>query len=415
MAPRTSTSESIVKEFERIIDSEKKQGVGFSRFISLKDASKFLDNDTLNVSAKVEEMDAHQLRVRPTLPNQIPLQFDNKKVFQFHDIAIRVSESEDMKDVDSQVFHSFRLILATVSPYFEDLFTIGMKESVAKEIVLRGINPTLFRRILQFIHTNKILIQDITDCANLLKEADKFMIKRLIDEVVYYLQLRISCDTLWEIWKIADDYAYKELEKNCISFMKISFKEAFASPAWIDVKESIAMKALQLDKIKNEYDESIFFDALIRWRQNNLRKIENNDKQNEDKIIENKILSLVSQLNDLKSIQAKKQKSSVESVESHTSTPKDSSQLKELTRKERILRWKEENTILSPMDQIFANMIYCIRFSQMKGDYIANVVEKNEDVMRVNGINYLLQEAYRYIFIKDKDMVEEELKSRSIK
>ncbi|KAI7863588.1 BTB/POZ protein, partial [Spinellus fusiger] len=111
---------------------------------------------------------------------QAPLQFDSRFISRFHDVTIRVFESEeesepgaDDEDIsNSQVFYSSKLILATMSPFFEDLFTSGMRESTEKEVVLRGVDSKVFKVILDYIHTNKIDIGSIKDGANLLKEAD---------------------------------------------------------------------------------------------------------------------------------------------------------------------------------------------------------------------------------------------------
>ncbi|KAI7863598.1 BTB/POZ protein [Spinellus fusiger] len=203
---------------------------------------------------------------------QAPLQFDSRFISRFHDVTIRVFESEeesetgaDDEDIsNSQVFYSIKCILAVSSPFFKELFTSGMKESTEKEIILRGVDPKVFERILDFVHTNKIDIGSIKDCASLLREADKFIMERFISEVVYYLQLSISCSTLWEIWNIADDYNCTELEETCVAFMRSNCVDLFADPGWINVKEIVALKALQINNLQTNVNESVFYEAVLQ-------------------------------------------------------------------------------------------------------------------------------------------------------
>ncbi|KAI7862408.1 BTB/POZ domain-containing protein [Spinellus fusiger] len=390
------------------------------------DALKYLDNDSLTISVKFEEVDNHQLKVKPNPMIQAPLQFDDMFISQFHDVAIRVFESEEESETgdedvsNGQVFHSFKLILALSSPFFKKLFKSGIKEYKEKEIILRGVDPKVFERVIDYVHTNKIDIGSIKDCANLLKEADKFTMERLTAEVAYHLQLRINCSTLWKIWNIAgkstsdtNDYNLIELEETCVAFMRSDCVDLFADPGWINVKESVALKALQINNLQTNVNESVFYEAVLRWRESNLKKLEYIDSQNPDKIIEQKISSLKSQLKDIKIVQASNQDDSVEN-EQEADTLKDITQPKKSAREEIIAKWKNKNATLSKIDKIFASMIYCIRFTQIKDEYIATIVESNVDVMRVIGIDYLLREALCYKFKKNEDIIDEELKSRFI-
>ncbi|KAI7862387.1 hypothetical protein BDF14DRAFT_1856578, partial [Spinellus fusiger] len=187
-----------------------------------------------------------------------------------------------------------------------------------------------------------------------------------------------------------DDYTCIELEETCVAFMRSKCVDLFADSGWINVKESVALKALQINNLQTNVDESIFYEAVLRWRENNLKKLEYIDSQNQARIIEQKISSLKSQLKDIKILQANNQDDSVENEQEETDTLKDITQPKKSAREERIAKWKNNNATLSQIDKIFASMIYCIRFTQMKGEYIATIVENNIDVMRVRGIDYLV-------------------------
>ncbi|KAI7863589.1 hypothetical protein BDF14DRAFT_1842387 [Spinellus fusiger] len=207
------------------------------------------------------------------------------------------------------------------------------------------------------------------------------MVEKLIYGVTYYLQLSIRYD-----------HDCKELEETCIDFMRSNCVDLFADPGWINVKESVALKALQINNLQTDIDESVFYEAVLRWRESNLNKLEYIDSQNQARIIEQKISSLKSQLKDIKIMQAKKQVDSVENEQEEADTPKNINQTKQPARREMIARWEKKNVALSQIDKIFASMIYCIRFTQIKGEYITDVVENNVYVMRVIGIDYLVSD-----------------------
>ncbi|KAI7869681.1 hypothetical protein BDF14DRAFT_1779471 [Spinellus fusiger] len=271
---------AIIAKNEYTYDLDKDKGVGFQKLVSITDILKYLDKDTLNISVKIEEIEPRHLKVKTISLDQTHLQFDSEKVLQFHDVSIRVFESEnENEDIsNSQVFHSSRLILATVSSFFEELFTSGMKESSEKEIILRGVRPKVFERILQFIHKNKADIKGVSDSAELMKEADKLMIKRLILEVENYLQLRINHDTLWKIWEIADNYNCKDLEENCKEFLRDNCTKLFTDPEWINVKANVAIKALQINNLKKKLMKVYFLRLFFRGGETtliNLKTVEN--------------------------------------------------------------------------------------------------------------------------------------------
>ncbi|KAI7869694.1 hypothetical protein BDF14DRAFT_265956 [Spinellus fusiger] len=123
---------------------------------SIDTLNNYIDGNTLYISIKVMESDGDVYQVRPSPSENASFQFDNEKISRFHDVTIRAFENENEDTLNDQVLHSSKLLLATASTFFEEIFTIGMKESTRNEIILRGVNLKVFNRILQYIYTGRI-------------------------------------------------------------------------------------------------------------------------------------------------------------------------------------------------------------------------------------------------------------------
>ncbi|KAL8588071.1 hypothetical protein ACOMHN_067317 [Nucella lapillus] len=92
------------------------------------------------------------------------------KSSKFHDITITAG---------AHTFKCHRVILSCISPYFEAMFSSGMKESVTGEVKIEGIEGDIFRAILFYIYSGIDIVktenaEEVRECCGVVWCGDIF-------------------------------------------------------------------------------------------------------------------------------------------------------------------------------------------------------------------------------------------------
>ena len=62
--------------------------------------------------------------------------------------------------VGAKTFHCHRVILCAISPYFDAMFSSGMKESVSGVVKIEGTESNVFEAILEYIYKGSDTVTD---------------------------------------------------------------------------------------------------------------------------------------------------------------------------------------------------------------------------------------------------------------
>lgn len=143
---------------------------------------------------------------------------------QYSDVSIKVIEEDVEKwesisgagsdnpetvKVDDKIkqtirtFYGHKNFLAANSPWFDIIFTNGMKESLENEITIRGVKHDIFYRLLKYCYTFKIDINGVHDAYEVLKAADRFQISNIRQECLRYLRQEVNEENIWDVWECA--------------------------------------------------------------------------------------------------------------------------------------------------------------------------------------------------------------------
>lgn len=120
---------------------------------------------------------------------------------EFSDVSFKVLG--DDSDESVRIFHGHKNILAAISPWFNILFTNGMKESLENEISISDVKHDIFYRLLKYCYTFKIDIDGIDDAYEMLKASDRFQISSIREESLRFLRQELNEDNIWDIWECA--------------------------------------------------------------------------------------------------------------------------------------------------------------------------------------------------------------------
>ncbi|KAI9019222.1 hypothetical protein CLU79DRAFT_254922 [Phycomyces nitens] len=359
--------------------------------VSLNTIQQYIINDRLTISVYIDNDSPCFVQKRQNFSEPRILRIDNEKFSQFHDITMHVFEDEDgdldldldgkvkgqnetQRSTGHQTFRGHKIILATASPWFENLFMSGM-ESRLGEVTIRGVDPEIFKRFLHYSYKQEIYIRSVSDALKLIKVADLLKFDEIRKDSFSYLQMRINSGNFWSIWKAADVYNCKTTQDMCQEFIKNNCPSVLGSPGWLTADYEYTLKALKIDSLPVAVEESVFFEAILDWREAAIERISNNGKK--------------------MTIGARKEENcpdSISDVTKHTThdikCTENSAQGKD-TLADNMLVMVGDQTArieLDIIDRQFSTMVHCIRFTQMKKEYLADVVEAEKAVMKVTGI-----------------------------
>ncbi|KAI7869653.1 hypothetical protein BDF14DRAFT_1779102 [Spinellus fusiger] len=413
----------------------------------LKDVHWYCVNDEVTLLCAIKETDLDYIKTPLDYPKPFSLAPGNEFLLKQKDVKIQVFESETDDCANGDLFESSKRLLIEISSWFKDLFLIGMKESQDNDITIRGIPPKIFKKVLNYFYTGEIEIKNITDAIMIMDASERLTLTHTLQEARCYLKMRIGQRTIWDIWYISGLYQSTDLENVCINYMRLHIKEAFDHPRWLDTDISMALKALKLDNIEIHFSESVFYDAVILWRKEAIKRTVKmiDDDQFDFELNQDNVMKHLAHLeaSQKKVIRANRKskysrirrcifrddEDSDEEYEDEKLMKSEISSWKKIFRRsmdldfeneltdskgleDRIQHWKDISKRMIQIDKDFSDMICCIRFPQMTTDYLLTVVEENKDVINVNGIQELLKISYRYHLFQDVNGLKESLRHR---
>ena len=165
--------------------------------------------------------------------------------------------------VHGKSFHCHKVVLASVSQYFDAMFSSGMRECYDGVVRLQEIEDSTFDTILNFIYSGKLVIN--TDNAeDLLKAATLFQIKILHKKCEDFLLQHITAENCIGAWKLAKSFECKELTKKAWYFILEYFTDVCVTEDfnYLDHQD---IQAIITDDNLHVANEEIVCDSVFSW------------------------------------------------------------------------------------------------------------------------------------------------------
>ena len=165
--------------------------------------------------------------------------------------------------VHGKSFRCHKVVLASVSQYFDAMFSSGMRECYDGVVQLQEIEDTTFDTILSFIYSGKLII-NTENAEELLKASTLFQIKILHRKCEDFLLQHITADNCIGAWKLAKSFECKELTKKAWYhileyFTEVCITDDFNFLDYEDIMAIITDDNLQVA------NEEIVCDSVFRW------------------------------------------------------------------------------------------------------------------------------------------------------
>mmetsp|Transcript_12203 Transcript_12203/g.22618 ORF Transcript_12203/g.22618 Transcript_12203/m.22618 type:complete len:1213 (-) Transcript_12203:989-4627(-) len=117
------------------------------------------------------------------------------------------------------------------SPYFNAMFTAGMRESNETEITLADVRYDVFLSILTYLYTDRHDV-DIEDAMELFVESDRFGIERLKTMCETKLLSAIDVENASEFLEASEIHSAQSLHERCMSFIVLNFDAVSKTPSF---------------------------------------------------------------------------------------------------------------------------------------------------------------------------------------
>jgi BTB/POZ domain len=121
----------------------------------------------------------------------------------FNDAAFSDVTFKAKLDDEEKTFYAHKVVMASASPWFETLFTNGMKETFSNEITLADTDPATFEFVLRHCYGMEFGINDIEQAESIVVLSDRFGIDRLKEEAFRHIRLELCPNNIWKIWELA--------------------------------------------------------------------------------------------------------------------------------------------------------------------------------------------------------------------
>ncbi|XP_057318997.1 speckle-type POZ protein-like [Microplitis mediator] len=197
----------------------------FSNYINIEQLFKYKDtllpNDTLTLCVDLTVYDDREVSSIAAISLKTP---QHHLADYLKDLLDTGTKSDVVITVGDKKFQAHKLILGTRSPVFDAIFSHDMKEKKENEIEIPDVDPEIFKKLLEFIYTDKV--SDLDDNAEeLLEVADKYQLQLLKDMCTVSLSQTIDVENAIPIMLFADRNNVQQLIEYAEKFIIINFQK----------------------------------------------------------------------------------------------------------------------------------------------------------------------------------------------
>lgn len=166
-------------------------------------------------------------------------------------------------NVENHSFRCHRVILSSVSTYFDAMFSSGMKESNTMSITLHNIDSKLFEDVLQYIYLDKDIVS-AEIVGELLQIAYMLQISSLQCKCEEFILKNIDASNCLGIWKMGKSHNVDTLIETSYPFILNIFDDVWETDDFLKLGKD-DLESLLCDECLSVSGEEVVCKALLRW------------------------------------------------------------------------------------------------------------------------------------------------------
>ncbi|GBG77537.1 hypothetical protein CBR_g23982 [Chara braunii] len=220
---------------------------GYKRFLrrAVLESSDYIKNDTLNITCTVGVVVSS---MQPQCPKPFTVDVPESQLGVHFGALLESGEAADVTfDVDGELIHAHKLVLAARSPVFKAQLYGPLRETGKLRIV--DVQPPVFRALLHFIYTDQFPDQtevvtssgasaSVILAQHLLAAADMYGLDRLRLMCESKLCEEVHMDTVATTLALAEQHHAPQLKARCLKYVAANLKAVMQSDGFKHLRES---------------------------------------------------------------------------------------------------------------------------------------------------------------------------------
>ncbi|KAL4240322.1 Kelch repeat and BTB [Mactra antiquata] len=165
--------------------------------------------------------------------------------------------------VENRVFNCHKAVLFATSPYFDAMFSSGMRESVSGEIHFKEMEAVTFELVMEYIYTGKEVVTQ-ENVIKLLKASSLLQIKSLCEKCEVVLEPFIDLENCIDIWRLALIHSWEKVRVRAIEKILKNFVELSPLDAFMRLDAYELIQIIKDDNLDVPAEE-VVLDAVLAW------------------------------------------------------------------------------------------------------------------------------------------------------
>ena len=165
--------------------------------------------------------------------------------------------------VENETIEANRMVLASRSLYFENMFKTEMKEKQQPTVELANIDGTAVKKLIEFMYTGSIIINN-KNVLNLLSTADYLQMDEAKKFCFEFLHSVITADTCFLILNVASLYQNEQLKQKVLEFIEKDIGGVGYSND-LSKNDFITCISKLKDSDFRKAKESTIYQAIVSW------------------------------------------------------------------------------------------------------------------------------------------------------
>lgn len=165
--------------------------------------------------------------------------------------------------IGCETFRAHRVVVASVSPYLRAMFTCGMKESTQDEIELRDIEPQAMSALINYAYTGEVLVT-VDNVQDLLPAAGILQLKELKEACCAFLSDHMDTSNCLGIKQFADLHSCPELLKKANRFIIRKFMDITTHEEFLQLPQPVLKEVLENNHLHVDSEMQVYR-AFLAW------------------------------------------------------------------------------------------------------------------------------------------------------